>query len=174
MRTMKLAALAAACMFALPALAQDPARPGTPAPQPGATATAVPGGKIAVATAFPSKKLAGLNVRNPQGEKLGSIDDLVINMQDGKVQYLALSVGGVLGIGDKLFAVPFQEVRFVHGKDEMHFVVDISKEKLEQAPGFDKSNWPDFADPAWRSQVETYYRDNRGGTASRPSTTTNK
>jgi len=75
---------------------------------------------------------------------------------------------GVLGIGDKLFAVPFQEVRFNHGKDEMYYVLDISKEKLDQAPGFDKAHWPDFADPQWKSQVDSYYRDNHPGTASRP------
>jgi hypothetical protein len=74
----------------------------------------------------------------------------------------------VLGIGDKLFAVPFQEVRFNHGKDEMYYVLDISKEKLEQAPGFDKSHWPDFADANWKSQVDSYYRDNHPGTATRP------
>jgi len=167
-------------MFALPTFAQDPQRPaGNPAAQPGqqhnVNAGTLPGGKVGVATTFPSKKLTGLNVMNPQGEKIGTIEDLVINLQDGKVQYIALSVGGVLGIGDKLFAVPFQEVRFNHGKDEMYFVIDISKEKLEQAPGFNKSDWPDFADPQWRSKVDNYYRENRGGTATRTGTsTTNK
>jgi sporulation protein YlmC with PRC-barrel domain len=115
-------------------------------------------GNVQVATSFPSSKLKGLNVKNTKGETIGSIDDLVINMQDGKIAYLAMSVGGVLGIGDKLFAVPFQAMKFNHGKDEMYFVLDASKEKLEKAPGFDKSNWPDFADPKWRSQIDQYYR----------------
>jgi sporulation protein YlmC with PRC-barrel domain len=170
MRYTKLFTFAAACMMAMPSLAQDPVRPAAPAGQPQATVTTA-GGKVAVKTTFPSKKLTGLNVRNSQGEKLGTVDDLVINIQDGKIQYLALSVGGVLGIGDKLFAVPFQETRFVHDRDEMHMVLDIAKEKLEQAPGFDKNNWPDFADPQWKMQVDSYYRENRAGTAARPTTT---
>jgi len=167
MRSTQLLAFIGACMMAVPAFAQDPVRPlpTTPAGSPVAT---MPGGKVGVATVFPSKKLTGLNVRNSQGEKIGTIDDVVINLQDGKVQYVALSVGGVLGIGDKLFAVPFQEIKFNHGKDEMYYVLDISKEKLNAAPGFDKSNWPDFADPQWKSQVDNYYRDNRAGTAARP------
>src|SRR5689334_4902324 len=129
-----------------------------------AQTTPVPGGaganvgNVQVATSFPSSKLKGLKVKNTKGETIGSIDDLVINMQDGKIAYLAMSVGGVLGIGDKLFAVPFQAMKFNHGKDEMYFVLDASKEKLEKAPGFDKSNWPDFADPKWRSQIDQYYR----------------
>jgi sporulation protein YlmC with PRC-barrel domain len=172
MRSTNLFAFAGACLMAIPAFAQDPVRPLTPpATNPAATA---PAGKVGVATVFPSKKLTGLNVRNPQGEKIGTIEDLVISLQDGKVQYVALSVGGVLGIGDKLFAVPFEEIRFNHGKDEMYFVLDISKEKLEAAPGFEKSNWPDFADPQWKSQVDTYYRNNRTGTAARPATSLNK
>ena len=166
MRSTKLFAFAGACLMALPAFAQDPVRPIAP-PATGPAAT-MPGGKVGVATIFPSKKLTGLNVRNSAGEKIGTIDDVVINLQDGKVQYVALSVGGVLGIGDKLFAVPFQEIKFNHGKDEMYYVLDISKEKLNAAPGFDKSNWPDFADPQWKSQVDNYYRDNRAGTAARP------
>ena len=68
------------------------------------------------------------------------------------------SVGGVLGIGDKLFAIPFRELKFTHGKEEMYFVLDISKEKLDQAPGFDKSQWPDFADPQWRDKIDRYYQ----------------
>jgi len=178
MRYSKLFAFAAGCLMAVPAFAQDtvrpltppvtPATPATPATTPAAQDANATVGRVAVATVFPSKKLTGLNVRNPQGEKIGTVDDLVINLQDGKIQYVALSVGGVLGIGDKLFAVPFQEVRFNHGKDEMYYVLDISKEKLEQAPGFDKSHWPDFADPQWKTQVDSYYRDNHPGTASRP------
>jgi sporulation protein YlmC with PRC-barrel domain len=115
-------------------------------------------GKVMAATAFPTSKLKGLHVRNTKGETIGSVDDLVVSVADGKVNYVAMSVGGVLGIGDKLFAVPFRELKFNHGKDEMFFVLDVSKEKLEKAPGFDKNNWPDFANPQWRSQIDKYYQ----------------
>ncbi len=131
-------------------------------------------GKINAATAFPTSKLKGLHVRNTKGETIGSVDDLVISLSDGKVSYVAMSVGGVLGIGDKLFAVPFREMKFNHGKDEMHFVLDVSKEKLDNAPGFDKNNWPDFADPQWRDQIDKYYHKSADERTTRAPATTNR
>jgi len=190
MRTSKLfTVLGIVALFATPAWSADPA-PGNPARDPanqidravppidhvnpGATHQGnAAGQKVGLATTFPVKsKLTGLNVMNSAGEKLGTVEDIVINLQDGKVQYLALSYGGVLGIGSKYFAVPFNEVRFNHGKDEMYFVLDVPKDKLQSAPGFDKSDWPDFADPKWRNEIETYYRTNNTapGTANRPTT----
>jgi sporulation protein YlmC with PRC-barrel domain len=136
------------------ALAQNPP---TPDRGPAAGAIAQQDGKVVAATSFPTGKLKGLHVRNSKGENIGTVDDLVVNVADGRVQYMALSVGGVLGIGDKLFAVPFREFKFNHGKDEMFFVLDVPKEKLDKAPGFDKSHWPDFADPQWRMKIDKYY-----------------
>jgi sporulation protein YlmC with PRC-barrel domain len=116
--------------------------------------------KVVVAKSFPASKLEGLNVRNEAGEKLGVVHDTVINVETGKVAYVALSHGGgVLGVGSKLFAVPFNQIKFVHGKDEMWFVLNIQKEKLEAAPGFDNNAWPDFADEKWIQQIDTYYRE---------------
>ncbi len=144
----------------------DRAAPGTPGAMLHSNQT---GEKMGVATAFPVKnKLCGLNVRNSTGEKLGTVEDFVIDLHDGKVHYLALSFGGVLGIGTKYFAVPLDQVHFNHDKEEMYFVLDVPKEKLENAPGFDKSDWPDFANPNWKNQIDTYYRTNGAGTASRP------
>lgn len=114
--------------------------------------------KILVAKTFRASKLTGLNVRNTQGEKLGTVHDLVVSIDTGKIAYVAMSHGGVLGIGDKLFAVPYSELKFDHGKDEMFFVLNMSKEKLEAAPGFNQSDWPNFADPAWSEKVDSYYR----------------
>lgn len=117
-------------------------------------------GKMSAGKSYPSSKLVGLTVKNTQGEDVGTINDLVISVADGKVAYAALSHGGVLGIGDKLFAVPFRELKFTHDKadNEMHFVLNISNEKLKAAPGFDKNNWPDFANEQWRQDVDRYYR----------------
>ncbi|MGD9724487.1 MAG: PRC-barrel domain-containing protein [Pirellulales bacterium] len=117
--------------------------------------------KILVAKAFRTSALTGLNVRNMQGEKLGTVNDLVVDISTGKISYVALSVGGVLGVGDKLFAVPYSEMKFDHGTDEMFFVLDMSKEKLEAAPGFNQADWPDFADPHWSDQIDKYYRESR-------------
>ena len=166
-------AISAVMFFASPVFAQAPVNPQRdPAAQ--VIHNNQTGEKIGVATSFPVKsKLTGLSVRNSAGEKLGTVEDIVINLQDGKAQYLALSFGGVLGIGSKYFAVPFNEVRFNHGKEEMYFVLDVPKEKLESAPGFDKNDWPDFADPKWRNEIDSYYRTNTQGTATRPGAPSN-
>jgi sporulation protein YlmC with PRC-barrel domain len=113
--------------------------------------------KVAAAKSFQASKLTGLPVKNSQGEALGTVEDLVVDVETGKVAYMALSFGGVLGIGDKLFAVPFGQVKFMHGKDEMHFVLDVPKDKLKSAPGFDKNHWPDFADPKWMESIDAFY-----------------
>lgn len=130
-----------------------------------------PSGKVLVATTFRASALTGLNVRNMQGEKLGTINELVVDVRTGKIAYAALSVGGVLGIGDKLFAVPFGDLKFDHGMDEMFFVLNLSKEKLQAAPGFDQSNWPNFADPHWSDRIDKYYRETRAKAEARTSTT---
>ncbi len=114
-------------------------------------------GKILAAKTFRSSKLIGMNVRNMKGETLGTIDDFVVDVRTGKVQYAAMSVGGVFGIGDKLLAVPFSELKFDHGQDEMFFVLNLAKDKIASAPGFDKSDWPDFADPNWSQKIDEHY-----------------
>ncbi len=106
-----------------------------------------------------STKIVGANVQNPNGEKIGSIDDIVIDADNGKVEYAALAVGGVLGIGEKLYAIPFHQFKIAHdSSNNPYFVLDVSKDRFKNAPGFDKSNWPDFANPQWRNQVDTYYQ----------------
>jgi sporulation protein YlmC with PRC-barrel domain len=122
---------------------------------------AQPFGKILVAKTFQASKLIGLNVRNKEGEKLGTVHDLVFNIETGKIAYVALSVGGVLGVGEKLFAVPYNQLAFDHGKNEQFFVLDMAKEKLEAAPGFNKSDWPNFADPNWTNKIDSYYTRER-------------
>ena len=99
--------------------------------------------------------LAGDRVRNSSGEDLGKVHDIMIDVPTGRVAYAVLSFGGVLGVGNKLFAVPWSSLML--DEDEKEFVLDIDKRRLENAPGFDKDNWPDMADPSWRSQVFDYY-----------------
>src|SRR5215467_9271471 len=114
--------------------------------------------KLGMAKSIPSKKLVGANVENPSGEKLGTIDDVVIDLESGKVAYAAVGVGGVLGMGEKLFAVPFDEFKISYDRsNNLVLALDISKDCLEKAPGFDKNHWPDFASHEWRNQVDSYY-----------------
>jgi sporulation protein YlmC with PRC-barrel domain/Cu/Ag efflux protein CusF len=87
----------------------------------------------------------GSNVENSQGESLGKIDDLVINPADGQIIYAALSYGSILGLGGKLFAVPWEALQLQ--SDGKTFALNIVKEELENAPGFDKGTWPQQPDP---------------------------
>jgi len=99
--------------------------------------------------------LCGDAVVNPSGENLGRIEELMIDLDQGRVAYAVLSFGGFLGIGSKLFAVPFEALEL--DAENKRFVLDTPREKLEQAPGFDKDQWPDFADPSFGREVYGYY-----------------
>ena len=99
--------------------------------------------------------LTGTEVRNAEGEGVGKIEDFMIDTTTGDVSYAVLSFGGFLGVGDKLFAVPLQAMR-LDTVDEA-FVLNESKERLENAPGFDKDHWPNSADQKWQNDVRSYY-----------------
>ncbi|HYW42797.1 MAG TPA: PRC-barrel domain-containing protein [Bryobacteraceae bacterium] len=99
--------------------------------------------------------LGGDSVRNPAGEDLGKVDEIMIDIPSGRVAYAVLSFGGVLGIGNKLFALPWSTLRV--NEDDKCFILDVDKQTLESAPGFDKTDWPDMADHTWGSEVFLYY-----------------
>lgn len=84
------------------------------------------------------------NVINPQGDDLGEISDMRIGFPEGKVQYLVLRYGGVLGMAAKRFAIPPEAVIYRPGDD--NFVVNIDKQRLDDLPGFDEDHWPREAD----------------------------
>ncbi len=94
-------------------------------------------------------------VENSAGEKLGTIKDVIIDLSTGCASYGVLSFGGFLGLGDKLFAIPWSKL--IPSEKDKTFILDVPKEKLEQKRGFDKSNWPDFSDPQWRTETYRYY-----------------
>ena len=99
--------------------------------------------------------ICGDPVVNDAGENLGQIEELMIDLDNGRVAYAVLSFGGFLGVGDKLFAIPFEALEL--DPENHRFVLDVPREKLEKAPGFDKSQWPDFADPRFGQEVYRYY-----------------
>lgn len=99
--------------------------------------------------------LQGDKVLNLQGEDLGTIEDIMLDVGSARIAYAVLSFGGILGMGDKLFAIPWSALTM--DADRKCFVLDIAKEHLKNAPGFDKDHWPSMADPAWASQVYAYY-----------------
>jgi sporulation protein YlmC with PRC-barrel domain len=100
--------------------------------------------------------LIGDRVVNSKGEKLGRIEELVLDTGAGRIAYAVLSFGGVLGLGDKLFAVPWTALRL--DADNRQFIFDVDREKLENAPGFDKNRWPTTGDARWAVEVHSYYR----------------
>jgi hypothetical protein len=79
----------------------------------------------------------------------------MIDIPTGRVAYAVLSFGGFLNMGSKLFAVPWNALTIDEG--EKQFILDVEKERLENAPGFDNDNWPDMADKVWGEQVHAYY-----------------
>lgn len=99
--------------------------------------------------------LKGTSVKNLTDENIGEIQDLMINLQTGNVEYAVLSFGGFMGIGDKHFAVPVQALNFVAEDNKIR--VDINKETLQNAPGFDKENWPSEASPEFIQRVYHHY-----------------
>jgi sporulation protein YlmC with PRC-barrel domain len=107
-------------------------------------------------TVLSASTLAGDSVRNLAGEDLGKIDEIMIDILTGRVAYAVLSFGGFLGIGDKLFAVPWNALKV--DEDEKSFILNVDKRTIEGAPGFDKNNWPDMSDVAWGTELSSYYR----------------
>jgi sporulation protein YlmC with PRC-barrel domain len=99
--------------------------------------------------------LTGDRVVNRAGEDLGKMHDIMIDIHSGRIAYAVLSFGGFLGIGDKLFAIPWGRLTVDEANRQM--VLDVDKQTLERAPGFDKENWPDMSDPAWGTQLHSYY-----------------
>lgn len=99
--------------------------------------------------------MIGDDVRNPQGEDLGKVEELMIDLATGRVSYAVVSFGGFLGLGDKLFALPWESLTL--DQENRCFVVDVDRETLEEAPGFDKDEWPQVHDPVWLERVYTYY-----------------
>lgn len=99
--------------------------------------------------------MTGDDVVDGTGEKLGTLEELMIDVDRGTIAYAVLSVGGFMGMGDKLFAIPWSAVRM--DTAEKRLVLNVSKEMLASAPGFDKDHWPDFADQAWGATVYSHY-----------------
>lgn len=111
--------------------------------------------------------LIGNEVYNPQSEELGDIKEIMLDMRTGHVSYAVMSFGGFLGMGQKLFAVPWDALKL--DTENKRFVLDVNKERLESAPGFDKNHWPDMADVAWEKGIHAYYGTRPYGQADKSS-----
>ena len=104
----------------------------------------------------PAKKtIIGSNVVNARNEDLGKIEDLVLDAGEGRIAYAVLSFGGFLGMGEKYFAIPWNAFRF--DVRENRAVLNVEKKTLENAPGFDKDKWPNFADSTMGNSIYKHY-----------------
>lgn len=99
--------------------------------------------------------VTGDKVVNPQGEDLGKIEEIMLDTSENHIAYAVLSFGGFLGLGDKYFALPWEALRL--DSENKRFILDVPKETLENAQGFDKDNWPNFADRDFGRQTYDHY-----------------
>lgn len=104
-----------------------------------------------------AEKIIGNQVVNAKGEQLGTIKDLVIDLDDAQIAYAVLSFGGFMGLGDKLFAIPLEALIFDAQTETA--VLDVTREVLKNAPGFDKDRWPASAqyEAGWLLDMYEYY-----------------
>ncbi|MFZ6673670.1 PRC-barrel domain-containing protein [Undibacterium sp. Xuan67W] len=99
--------------------------------------------------------LIGDHVHNLEEEHLGDIKEIMLDMRSGKIAYAVLSFGGVFSIGEKLLAVPWSALKL--DTVNKQFTLNVTKERFENAPGFDSNDWPDMADQSWADGVQSYY-----------------
>jgi len=152
------------CALTAVAQTQKPAQT-PPKAAPGDTMPAQARGTLVVERAT---KVIGGKVTNPAAEDLGKIEDVVINPNTGTIEYAVLSFGGIMGLGDKLFALPWTLLKPVgvpEGRKDQTFHLNVDKAKLEKAPGFPKNNWPDISTPTWSQEIDRYYESSPSAAA---------
>jgi sporulation protein YlmC with PRC-barrel domain len=102
-----------------------------------------------------ASKIIGKDVVNSMREDLGDIKEVMIDPVTGRIAYAVLSFGGFLGLGEKLFAVPFTALAYDY--DEGEYILDVTKERLKNAPGFDPLEWPSMAEEKWNRDMYRFY-----------------
>jgi sporulation protein YlmC with PRC-barrel domain len=111
--------------------------------------------EVQLPTSVRLSALLDYTIRNPEGENLGDLEDLMINWREGQVAYAVLSFGEFLGMGGKWFAIPLTALTL--NPVEQTVVIDIEPEMLDAAPGFDQANWPETADLDWDEEIRQYW-----------------
>ena len=102
-----------------------------------------------------ARSIIGYEIRNPEGEDLGKVDNLMVNLNTGEIEYVVVEFGAFLGLGGKLFAIPFKELK-LDGENK-RFILNRDKEHLKKSPGFDKDHWPATNDHSYFDNVSMYY-----------------
>jgi sporulation protein YlmC with PRC-barrel domain len=99
--------------------------------------------------------LAGYRVRSTENDDLGTIEEIMIDPGTGQLAYAVLSFGGALGLGDKLYAIPWNLLRLK--TDDRVVVLGCDSAWLRDAPAFQQDDWPDFGDELWEREIQDYY-----------------
>jgi len=102
-----------------------------------------------------ASELIGMNVNNVSDQKIGDVKNVGIDLQAGRVTYVILGSGGVLGVGDKLYVMPHNA--FTLSSDKKSLVSGIDKQKLEGAPVLNEKNWSQISDPRFAARVYQHY-----------------
>ncbi len=102
-----------------------------------------------------SDKVEGTAVFNMQGDKLGTVDNVMIDKREGNVAYAVMSFGGFLGMGEKHHPLPWKTLNYDEGRDG--YVVNLSKEQLKDAPTFDRNEQDRLYDRNYGESVHKYY-----------------
>lgn len=117
-------------------------------------------------------QLTGATLRSFDNEELGRVEDLVF--KDGNIQYVIVSVGGVMGIGNRFIPVPWEAVKTRQAQDAdvqdadkqdrnvqyggNEFYVDMQKDRFLRSPSFASDNWPPFTNPNLDATVHQYFQ----------------
>lgn len=136
--------LAATCGLALMLAAAWPAL---------AADAGTPHGPVSASPDLRASRLLGREVRDPQGRDLGEVRDLIVDLHYGRLHYAILAFGGVLGLGEKLHAVPVSTLQWTGAR----WVLDLPRGRVERAPGFERSRWPDWQDHPYRDAVDRHF-----------------
>src|SRR5688572_18598386 len=99
--------------------------------------------------------LIGNEVCNLKGEDLGTITEIMLDMRTGRVVYAVLSFNPFFSMGEKLFAVPWKALTL--DTEHKRFTLNVERDRLKEAPGFDKNHWPNMADQSWSKEIHVYY-----------------
>lgn len=108
-----------------------------------------------MAAILSASTLAGDKVQNAEGEDLGKLEELMIDLESGRIAYAVISFGAGFMHSGKLFAVPWKSLAV--DEENKQLILDVTREMLESAEGFDKDQWPDMANPAFRNRTYTHY-----------------
>lgn len=102
-----------------------------------------------------ASRLDGNSILSSDGDDVGTIKEIMLDVRTGRVAYAVLSSGGFLGIGDKLLAIPWSALTL--DTDHKCFRLAATSDQIRNAPGFDKDSWPSMADRQWATSVHQHY-----------------